>query len=966
MNVRQENLTAVLLDATDAEYEWLQAYLTFEDPGARFSGAPSTYRLTDRNGSFPAGLLAMVSAAAAKEGFTLGVTDARVAPPGAVVPGPPGWAPHELDWLRDYQLEGVRLALLHKRGILWMPTGSGKTECAVGLAKLVRERWLFVVHRETLVEQAAVRFEMRTGEPAGRIAAGQWIEGRFTCATFQALHAARESGRCKALLAGTVGLLVDEAHTVAAGTFWGVAQSAANAYYRIGLSGTPLDRGDRRSVFTVGALGPVIYRIKPELLISRGVIARPTIRMVPHRHSPMMEGPQRGRRQWAKAYTAHIAANTERNRLLIGIAQAAAKPSMIFVQHIAHGRALTKVLRAGGLNVDMVDGSDKEHWRQSRLADLEAGNLDAIVCTSLPYNELILVRAAGAGAQLMEIGAFVERAYPQGAWEVWTKLADGQDGWAAVTGVTSHPIGNEAVVESALRGGARVLTTTNHSLIGPAGERVPPRVGGVVAQAMTAPNDPASPSIDVCSALYQSEDAALFEVHVSGVTQAGVRRMWGAQQLLAGVTAGERRTDARRRQWVDSLGATDDAVRTALDAYFQHVKYHKGAYRMEVPASTQELAFLETLQLGARVYKKWSASRMSLPLQLDITPALARLAGMFVAEGCLVRHARGARNPIMRATFSAIESPAVGASEGSIAKAAIRDTYKEALRAALGWEPNENVKQLNLQGAVPYALFAHVLGVGGKAADKRTPAFVWGAPADVRTEYLWGYFLGDGHLAVPGRKVVWTTISRHLAVGTYWLLLGLGHAVSLAGSMRVPSAHTYRGQEITARHRRYDVICRSPIFGFACLQEKRWTTARPSAATIARVLSQKDQPRVVYDISVAGVERFYAGAGVLCHNTVFQEGVDVPCLLSVINAAGGKAAIPVVQRMGRGMRMAAGKDTFEVWDIWDTGDNWMDDHSTARRRAYHREGHPVHMGELNGPVKIVQPPPPRKPKPAKG
>lgn len=69
--------------------------------------------------------------------------------------------------LRDYQSEAVdalRRGILegHKRQILCLPTGAGKTETAVGLVKLAVERGgkvIFVVDRLTLKDQSVFRFE---------------------------------------------------------------------------------------------------------------------------------------------------------------------------------------------------------------------------------------------------------------------------------------------------------------------------------------------------------------------------------------------------------------------------------------------------------------------------------------------------------------------------------------------------------------------------------------------------------------------------------------------------------------------------------------------------------------------------------------------------------------------------------------------------------------------------------------
>jgi superfamily II DNA or RNA helicase len=74
---------------------------------------------------------------------------------------------------------------------------------------------------------------------------------------------------------------------------------------------------------------------------------------------------------------------------------------------------------------------------------------------------------------------------------------------------------------------------------------------------------------------------------------------------------------------------------------------------------------------------------------------------------------------------------------------------------------------------------------------------------------------------------------------------------------------------------------------------------------------------------------------------IFQEGIDIPALRSVIIGTGGKSTIASLQRIGRGMRMAEGKHEFEVWDVLDQGQKWLKAHALGRFQAYGREGHEV-------------------------
>jgi superfamily II DNA or RNA helicase len=77
---------------------------------------------------------------------------------------------------------------------------------------------------------------------------------------------------------------------------------------------------------------------------------------------------------------------------------------------------------------------------------------------------------------------------------------------------------------------------------------------------------------------------------------------------------------------------------------------------------------------------------------------------------------------------------------------------------------------------------------------------------------------------------------------------------------------------------------------------------------------------------------------VIVASSVFNDGVNIPELASVIVATGYKSTIATLQRLGRGARITEGKTEFEVWDIGDTG-AFGSKHTQARDKAYQREGY---------------------------
>lgn len=79
---------------------------------------------------------------------------------------------------------------------------------------------------------------------------------------------------------------------------------------------------------------------------------------------------------------------------------------------------------------------------------------------------------------------------------------------------------------------------------------------------------------------------------------------------------------------------------------------------------------------------------------------------------------------------------------------------------------------------------------------------------------------------------------------------------------------------------------------------------------------------------------------------IFNQGVDVPHLASVVLAPAGKSVIANGQRLGRGSRRPNGKVEFFLYDIFDRGHPWFMRHAERRREAFLAAGHEVEQKSL--------------------
>jgi superfamily II DNA or RNA helicase len=286
--------------------------------------------------------------------------------------------PHALtDWLRAHQGDGLDVARRLTRGIFHHATGSGKTEIIIALTELYPCKWLVLVHKKDLLNQVAARFMLRTGEQIGIWGDGvRDISRRVTVAMFQSVHAALR-GRDRvaiAFLSSVQGLSIDEVHVSPADTFWACIQACPNAYFRYGFSGTPLARGDQKSIYAIAAVGPIIHRVSAEDLWKIGWIAKPHITMTTVRHRPSAA------RTWDGVYKDCIIRSDQRNYEVVERVLQAKKPTLLFVKAIEHGKSLEKLIRARGQSVEFSWGEKATPMRAAAIERLVQGETDVLVC----------------------------------------------------------------------------------------------------------------------------------------------------------------------------------------------------------------------------------------------------------------------------------------------------------------------------------------------------------------------------------------------------------------------------------------------------------------------------------------------------------------------------------------------------------------------------------------------------------
>ena len=166
--------------------------------------------------------------------------------------------------LRDYQEPCIPALEKYYNGVLLIPCGMGKTECALALASHLKQKTLFIAHTKDLVNQALERAKSELKCTTSLITDGKVdTSGDIVFATVQTL-----CKKLKDIKQTEFGLVVcDEVHHLAAnaqtvGMFRECLDYFASKY-KLGLTAT-LHRADGLEICIPRMLGEVMYEIRQD------------------------------------------------------------------------------------------------------------------------------------------------------------------------------------------------------------------------------------------------------------------------------------------------------------------------------------------------------------------------------------------------------------------------------------------------------------------------------------------------------------------------------------------------------------------------------------------------------------------------------------------------------------------------------------------------------------------------------
>tara|TARA_R110002012_G_scaffold3517_3_gene16323 strand:+ start:11571 stop:12806 length:1236 start_codon:yes stop_codon:yes gene_type:complete len=256
----------------------------------------------------------------------------------------------------DYQEELIKQGLLHKRGIIKSPTGSGKTLIMAGLVQALAGRKMVILfNAKQLLIQSYEFLSTTCGMDNIGLCYGEgYIYGDVMLCTVQSIEKILETHLEEAEV-----LMVDECHEFANGkTTLPAIQSFPKALYRFGFTATP-PREDIPRYNLEGALGGVWEVVSTSGLVDSGKLTKPIIQLIdrPYDGSGLDED-----MSYMDVYEEYIVNNDSRNQIIKEIVNDIISKQknkqariLILTKSLDHGRTLENLL---GGSCEFLQGCD--------------------------------------------------------------------------------------------------------------------------------------------------------------------------------------------------------------------------------------------------------------------------------------------------------------------------------------------------------------------------------------------------------------------------------------------------------------------------------------------------------------------------------------------------------------------------------------------------------------------------------
>jgi len=595
--------------------------------------------------------------------------------------------------------------------------------------------------------------------------------------------------------------------------------------------------------------------------------------------------------------------------------------------------------------------SQKE--QAEKIEELKEGKLNCLVASSVHPDEFIIVRNNTENKiEIKKIGEFVDSFIPFKSTKSENAKVTGyaalsfdgtKTGFFPLTHVHKHPQQSE-VVDVIFSSGFRTKVTRDHSFFtfDKNSNLVPgqPKQKMFAKICLLAPNFEEPKTLDLAKEFYQKLPGKVRKkifCSIAGLNQPKMRILSSDRKFLETLTKDpksvgkikkESELDAKtvglvaQRLHSKSFIIRKKAGRLKiilitekgleyllfLNWFFENCKYYKGKYRSPLACVAESKIKLEKF---CKIFINANYGKIKLPRFLEVNPHLTELLGLYVAEG-------NARN-----------TPSTAGIHLAARKKEMQQRMANCVRKGLGIEPSITWRGVDINSKLAYYLIKYVVCAGIGSYNKEVPSIIFTLPNEHKWRFLEGYTRGDGH--ITNKRIVLTTVSKKLVTGLIFLLRQLGiKKITLQKSQKrttfevcIMESVPFQEIQINGKRCYYDVfpVAQSDGRTFSLMKNTFCScTQGPKTRQVGIINEQncfdyikkitplEKQPEFVYDVSVEKTQLFVGGQGLVClHNSVAEEGLDIPSVDLVVFYEPVPSEIRLIQRRGRTGRLAAGK-----------------------------------------------------------
>lgn len=406
LQIAHNAVTAKLINPTKEAKLEVQRILSYRVDGHEHMAAFKSGSWDGRStffdwttGTFPRGFVTMVYHALTKIGIRVQVVKKPYPEP--LGPEHPVVDNYPEEARYDYQREVPEKLIRHGQIIAQVATGGGKSRIAKLCTARINRPTLFLTTRGVLMYQMADSFRS-LGKRVAILGDGNLeISREITCGMVQTIMAwlkepdpssppekqrkqlLRREKMIQALSAFEF-VILEEAHEASGNSYYEILRHCKNAHYRLALTATPLMKdGEESNMRLVASSGPIAIRVSEEMLIERGILAKPYFKFV-----TLKEKPAKLYRStpYLRAVEVGIVGNELRNKHIVVEAMRARNYGMsvmVLVSRKNHGEIIEQMMNKAGLKAEFIQGDDDQTGRTRALKALGSGEIDVLIGTTI-------------------------------------------------------------------------------------------------------------------------------------------------------------------------------------------------------------------------------------------------------------------------------------------------------------------------------------------------------------------------------------------------------------------------------------------------------------------------------------------------------------------------------------------------------------------------------------------------------